>query len=294
MPDKPKKLSKKAIIALVFIALFILSLAVVFLYPSPINDEEEGYINVSRSEGYWQNTLSNKTEARYLINYGIYAVVDTPKVTIIDKAEVHLKQIEVEQETTNVKVTYDEVTGNITVVVTDINATDKVFAQLAFTMDPVDIFTNGENPTTTVTPEKVYWGDKTQLSIDISPFRVSRTGNVTEVGVYAWLTDAVGEISDVTTSPTAVCDPPTYQAIWQYKYPTKYNYTRHTVNYTARLPVTSQTGNVLLRTWVEVRYSTGLRMFADGAIIGADGYFFKIDSSISYQYEHAISSRVVG
>jgi hypothetical protein len=58
--------------------------------------------------------------------------------------------------------------------------------------------------------------------------------------------------------------------------------------------VTSQTGNVLLRTWVEVRYSTPLRMSGEGTITGADGYFFKVDSSISYQYEHSVSSRVTG
>jgi hypothetical protein len=294
LPDKPRKIGKKAIIALVFIALFIVSLAVVFLYPSPAAETKTGYVNVSRSEGYWENTLGNITEARYLVNYGIYAISDTPKVTITDKAEAGLTQIELEQDTSNVQVGYDKATGLITVVVTDIKAGDKIFAQVAYKMDPVDIFAVGETPTTTVTPENLYWGDKTKVSLNIAPFRVTKTANVTEIGVYAWLTDVVAEISNVTTTPTAVCDPPAYQAIWQYKKPTAYNYTAHEADYAVKLPTTTQSGDILLRTWVEVRYSSALRMTTDGTIAGSDGLFFRVDSSISYQYEKAISTRTVG
>ncbi|MCX6647863.1 MAG: hypothetical protein NTV61_00510 [Candidatus Bathyarchaeota archaeon] len=294
MPEKPSIFSKKALIALVFIALFTLSLAAVFLNPSPASETNVGYVNVSRSESYWENTLGNVTEARYLVNYGIYAVSAAPKVTITDKAEAHLKQIDIAQDTSNVKVSYDEATGTITVVVTDMVAADKVFAQVAFDMDPVDIFAPGERPTTSVTPENIYWGDNTQVDISIAPFRVTRTVNVTEVGVYTWLTNAVAEISNVSTTPTAVCDPPAYQAIWQYKAPTAYNYAAHRANYTVRLPTTTQSGDILLRTWVEVRYSGALRMAKDGTIAGADGYFFRVDYSISYQYEKAISTRSVG
>jgi hypothetical protein len=294
LPDKPRKIGKKAIIALVFIALFTASLAVVFLYPSPAKETKTGYVNVSRSEGYWENTLGNVTEARYLINYGIYAISDTPKVTITDKAEAGLTQIELDQDTTNVQVGYDKATGTITVVVTNIKAGDKIFAQAAYKMDPVDVFAVGEKPTTTVTPENIYWGDKTKVSLNIAPFRVTKAANVTEIGVYAWLTDVVAEISNVTTTPTAVCDPPAYQAIWQYKKPTVYNYTAHEADYTVKLPTTRQSGDILLRTWVEVRYSSALRMTTDGTIAGSDGLFFRVDSSISYQYEKAISTRKVG
>ena len=294
MTEKPKRFSKKTIVALVFIALFTLSVGAVLFYPSPMSETDKGYVNVSRSESYWENTLGNATEARYLINYGIYVVSDAPKVTITDKAEAHLTQIDIEQDTSNVEVKYDEATGTITVFATNMVAEDKVFAQVAFHMDPVDIFTPSEKPTTTVTPENIYWGDKTKVNIDIAPFRVTRTGNVTEVGVYAWFTDAITEISDVSTNPPAVCDPPTYQAIWQYKYPTVYNYTAHSANYTVRLPVTTQSGDILLRTWVEVRYGGALRMTTDATFSGADGYFFRTDSSISYQYEKRISTRSVG
>lgn len=273
--------------------LFTLSLAVVFFYPAPA-EENVGYVNVSRSEGYWENTLGNVTDARYLINYGVYALSDAPKVTIKDKTDAGLTEIQVTQDTDNVEVSYDKATGAITVVVTDVPAEGKVFAQLAFVMDRVDIFAPGEQPTTTVTPEKVYWGDKTEVAVEVAPFTVTRTTNMTEVGVYAWLTDAVSEISNVTTAPQAVCDPPMYQAIWQYKTPQVHSYAGHNVNYTVRLPVTSQGGDVLLRTWVEVRYYSPLRMKADGVISGADGYFFKVDSSISYQYEKGISSSVLG
>ena len=293
MPEKQRKFGKKTIVAVLFILLFTLSLAVVFFYPSP-EEENVGYVNVSRSEGYWENTLGNVSDTRYLINYGVYALSDTPKVTIKDKTDAGLTEIQVTQDTDNVKVSYDKTTGAITVVVTDIPAEGKVFAQLAFVMDPVDIFAPGEQPTTTVIPEKIYWGDKTEVGVDIAPFTVTRTTNMTEVGVYAWLTDAVTEISNVTTTPQAVCDPPMYQAIWQYKTPQEYSYTRHNVNYTVRLPVTSQSGDVLLRTWVEVRYYSPLRMMVDGTISGADGYFFKVDSSISYQYEKGISASVLG
>jgi hypothetical protein len=294
LPEKPKRFNKKVIIALVFIALFTVSIAVVFLYPSPAKDTPVGYVNVSRSEGYWENTLGNVTEARYLVNYGIYAISDTPTVTITDKAEAGLTQIELEQDTSNVKLSYDKATGTITVVVTDIKAGGKIFAQVAFDMDPVDIFAVGEKPMTNVTPDNIYWGDKTNVAINIAPFRVTKTTNVTEIGVYAWLTDAVAEISNATTTPTAVCDPPTYQAIWQYKKPTAYNYTAHQVRYTVKLPTTSQSGDILLRTWVEVRYSSPLRMNAIGTIKGADGVFLKVDSSISYQYEKEISTRTIG
>ena len=294
MPEKHKRFGKKTIIALVFIALFIVSLAVVFLHPSPTSETETGYVNISRSESYWANTLGNVTEARYLVNYGMYVISDAPKVTITDKAEAHLTQIDIEQDTSNVKVSYDTATGTITVVATNMKAGDKVFAQAAFKMDPVDIFVQGEKVSTIVTPKNVYWGDKTRVNITISPFRVAKTENVTEIGVYAWLTDAVAEISDVSTYPPAVCDPPTYQAIWQYTKPTTYNYTAHVADYTVKLPSTKQSGDILLRTWVEVRYSNGLRMKTDGTIKGASGYFFRVDSSISYQYEHDISTRPVG
>ena len=293
MPEKQRKFGKKTIVAVLFILLFTLSLAVVFFYPTPAA-ENVGYVNVSRSESYWENKLGNVTDARYLINYGVYALSDTPKVTISDKTDAGLTEIQLTQDTDNVQVSYDKATGAITVVVTDVPAEGKVHAQLAFVQDPVDIFAPGAWPTTTVTPDKIYWGDKSEVGVDIAPFTVTRTTNMTEVGVYAWLTDAVSEISNVTTMPQAVCDPPMYQAIWQYKTPQEDSYALHNVNYTVRLPVTSQGGDVLLRTWVEVRYHSPLRMKVDGTFSGADGYFFQVESSISYQYEKGISSSVLG
>ena len=282
----------KKIIAVVFIALFTLSLAVVFLRPS--TQEDEGYVNVSRGESYWHNVLGNNTEARYLVDYGIYVVSDAPKITVTDKAQAHLTQIPLEQETTNVQVTYDSETGTITVVATGLKKDDKIFAQAAFLMDPVEVFSSGEKPSTTVSPEKVYWGDASNVKVVVSPFRVDKPVNVTEIGVYAWLTDAVSEIRNATTMPPTDCEPPMYQAIWQYTYPTVYNYTAHEVDYEVRVSSIEKTGNVLLRTWVEVRYSTALRMKIDGVIQGADGYFFRVDSSISYQYEHPILTRPIG
>jgi hypothetical protein len=282
------------ILAIAFIVLFTASMAAVFLYPSPASEEDEGYVNVSRSEGYWQNSLNNVTEARYLISYGIYVISDAPKVTITDKTDAHLTQIEIEQDTTNVQVSYDAATGTITVVATDMVAGDKVFAQLAFKTDPVNIFIPGEVAVTTVTPKNVYWGDKTSVNVTISPFRVAKTANITEVGVYAWLTDAVAEITNASITPDGECEAPMYQAIWQYSESPATSYGTHSVVYGFKLPTTTTTGEVLLRTWVEVRYSNPLRMKADGTIKGADGYFFKVDSSISYQYEHGILDRPVG
>jgi hypothetical protein len=287
------RLNKK-VIAVVFIALFTLSLAVVFLYPSPSTQEKSGYVNVSRKETYWHNALGNITEARYLIDYGIYAVSDTPKITVTDKAQAHLTQIPLEQETTNVQVTYDSETGTITVVATGLKTSDKIFAQAAFLMDPIEIFSSGEKPLTKVSPENIYWGDTTNVKVVLSPFRVEKPANITEIGVYAWLTDAVSEIRNATTNPQAVCDPPMYQAIWQYTYPTVYNYGVHEVDYEVKISSIEKTGKVLLRTWVEVLYSTALRMKTDGVIQGADGYFFRVDSSISYQYEHPILTKPIG
>ncbi len=293
LPEKPKRFNKK-VIAIAFIVLFTLSLAVVFLRPSPSTQKNEGYVNVSRSESYWHNTLGNKTEARYLIDYGIYVVSNASKITVTDKAQAHLTEIPLEQETTNVQVTYDSETGTITVVATGLKRDDKIFAQAAFLMDPIEIFSSGEKSSTTVSPENIYWGDITKVKIAISPFRVEKPVNITEIGVYAWLTDVVVEIRNVTTNPQAVCDPPMYQAIWQYRYPTVYNYGAHEVNYEVKTSSIEKTGKVLLRTWVEVRYSTALRMKTDGVIQGADGYFFRVDSSISYQYEHPILTRPIG
>lgn len=282
----------KKVIAVAFIALFTLSLAVVFL--RPLTQEDEGYVNVSRSESYWHNLLGNHTEARYLVDYGIYVVSDAPKITVTDKAQAHLTQIPLEQETTNVQVTYDSETGTITVVATGLKKDDKIFAQAAFLTDPVEVFSMEEKPSTTVNPEKIYWGDTSNMKVVISPFRVEKPVNITEIGVYAWLTNAVSEIRNATTTPPTDCEPPMYQAIWQYKYPTVYNYTAHEVDYEAKVSSIEKTGNVLLRTWVEVRYSTALRMKTDGVIQGADGYFFRVDSSISYQYEHPILTRPIG
>lgn len=294
MAEKPRRFNKKMIIALVFIVLFTVSVAAVFLYPSPVSEEDEGYVNVSRSESYWENTLGNTTEARYLISYGIYVISDAPKVTITDKTDAHLTQIEIEQDTSNVEVSYDAATGTITVVATDMVAEDKVFAQLAFTMDPVDIFVPGEEVATIVTPNDVYWGDRTQVNVTISPFTIAKTTNMTEVGVYAWLTDAVGEITNASITPDGECEAPMYQAIWQYTESPATSYGVHTAIYGVKIPSTVGTGDVLLRTWVEVRYSSALRMWTDGAIKGADGYFFRVDSSISYQYEHGILTKAVG
>jgi len=291
LAEKPRRISKKMIIAIAFIVLFTASLAVVFLYPSPASEEDEGYVNVSRSEGYWQNTLGNTTEARYLISYGIYVISDAPKVTITDKTDAQLTQIDIEQDTSNIKVTYDPATGTITVVATDMVAGDKVFGQLAFKMDPVDVFVPGEKAVTTVTPNDVYWGDKTSVNVTISPFTIAKTTNMTEVGVYAWLTDAVSEITNATFSPDGECEAPMYQAIWQYSEAPATSYGAHSVVYGFKLPATMTTGEVLLRTWVEVRYSSPLRMKTDGTIKGAAGYFFKVDSAISYQYEHGILER---
>jgi len=283
----------KKVIAVAFIALFTISLAVVFLNPSP-TQEDVGYVNVSRSEVYWHNKLGNHTEARYLIDYGIYAVYDTPKITVTDKAEAHLTEIPLEQEKTNVKVTYDSETGTITVVATDLKKDDQIFAQAAFLMDPVEVFSSEEKPSTIVSPENIYWGDTPEVKIIISPFRVEKPVNITEIGVYAWLTDVVLEIRNATTKPQAVCDPPMYQAIWQYKYPPVYSYGAHEIDYEVKISTIEKIGKVLLRTWVEVRYSTALRMKNDGVIQGAGGYFFRVDSSISYQYEHPVLTRPIG
>jgi hypothetical protein len=282
----------KKVISVAFIFLFTLSLAVVFLRPS--TQENQGYVNVSRSESYWRNELGNNTDARYLVDYGIYVVSDAPKITVTDKAQAHLTEIPIEQETTNVQVTYDSETGTITVVATNLKKDDKIFAQAAFLMDPVEIFSSGEKPLTTVNPEKIYWGDTSNVKVVISPFRVEKPVNITEIGVYAWLTNAVSEIRNATTTPPTDCEPPMYQAIWQYKYPTVYNYGAHEVDYEVRVSSVEKTGSVLLRTWVEVRYSTALRMKTDGVIQGASGYFFRVGSSVSYQYEHSILTRPIG
>jgi hypothetical protein len=294
LPEKPRKINKKVILAFIFMALFMVSVAAVLFRPPLASQSEVGYVNVSRSESYWSNKTGNATEVRYLIDYGIVAMEDTPKVTVHDKAEPHLTQIAIDQDTTNIQVTYDSNTGDITVVATGLKTNDKVFGQAAFKMDPVDIFSVGEAPRTIVTPANIYWGDKTTVNITITPFKVDKTANVTEIGVYSWFTNAVAEISNVSTVPPAVSDPPTYQAIWQYKYPTVFNYTTHSANYIIKLPTIQQSGDILLRTWVEARYSTPLRMPADGTIEGAKGYFFRVDSSISYQYEHVILTRPVG
>jgi hypothetical protein len=294
LAEKPRRFSKKMIIALVFIVLFTVSVAAVFLYPSPVTEEDVGYVNVSRSESYWENTLGNVTEARYLINYGIYVISDAPKATITDKTDAHLTQIELEQDTSNVQVSYDASTGTITVVATEMAAGDKVFAQLAFKIDPVDVFVPGEEVSTTVTPNDVYWGDKTSVNVTISPFAIAKTTNMTEVGVYTWLTDAVAEITNASITPDGECEAPMYQAIWQYTTSPATSYGAHTVVYGIKLPTTVGTGDVLLRTWVEVRYSNPLRMKIDGTIKGVDGLFFKVDSSISYQYEHPLLTRQVG
>lgn len=283
----------KKIIAIVFIVLFTASLGVVFFY-SPDNQDKVGYVNVSRGETYWQNVLGNVTDSRYLIDYGIYVISDAPKITITDQAEAHLTQIPLDQETSNIKVIYNADTGVITVVATNLKANDKVSAQAAFLMDPVDVFAPDERPTTTVTPNAVYWGDKTSVDVNISPFSVIRPGNVSQIGVYAWLTDAVETITNATTTPPTTADPPMYQAIWQYKFPETRSYGAHDVKYSFKLPLIARTGNVLLRTWVEVRYTEALRMKADGVLEGADGYFFRVDSAISYQYEHPISTRPIG
>lgn len=275
-----------------FIVLFTVSLGVVFLY-SPQTQSKVGYVNVSRGETYWHNEFGNSTEARYLIDYGIYVLEDAPKVTVTDKAEAHLTEIPLEQETDNVQVTYDAATGTITVVATNLKKNDKVFAQAAFVMDPVAVFTPGEEPKTTVTPGEVYWGDSRDIDVTVSPFSVANLGNITEIGVYAWLTDAVQEITNATTTPVTDCEPPMYQAIWQYKYPKVFSYDAHEAKYGIKLPVIERSGNVLLRTWIEVRYSTALRMKVDGTLQGANGYFFRVDSTISYQYEHPILTRPI-
>lgn len=288
MPERPKQFNWKALIAIAFIAMFIVTLAGVFLYPPTSTQDKKGYVNVSRSETYWHNRFGNETEARYLIDYGIYALSDAPKITVTDKTEAHLTQISLESEATNVEVNYDSETGTITLIATNLKKEDKVFAQAAFLMDPVEIFSTDEKPLTTVSPENIYWGDNLDIAVVISPFRVAKTTNVTEIGVYAWLTDAVIEITNASTKPQVVIDPPMYQAIWQYKYPSVFNYSAHEVDYGIKLPSIKKTGNVLIRTWVEVRYSTALRIKVDGVIQGADGYFFRVDSQISYQYEHPI------
>jgi hypothetical protein len=254
----------------------------------------EGYVNASRGESYWSNKTGNVTEYRYLIDYGIVALEDTPRVTVHDKTDPHLTEIPINQDTANIQVTYDPNTGNITVVATGLKANDKVSGQAAFKMDPVNIFSIGEAPRTIVTPANIYWGDKTTLNITISPFKVEKTANITEIGVYSWFTNVVADISNVSTAPPAVCDPPSYQAIWQYKYPTVLNYTTHSAKYTIKIPILQQGGDILLRTWVEGRYSTPLRMVVDGSIEGSKGYFFRVDSAICYQYEHVIQARPIG
>jgi hypothetical protein len=234
------------------------------------------------------------TEARYLIDYGIVALEDTPKVTVHDKTEPHLTEIPIQQDTSNIQVTYDPNTGNITVVATGLKANDKVAGQAAFKMDPVNVFFVDEAPQTIVTPANIYWGDNTAVNITITRFKVDKTANVTEIGLYSWFTNSMVQISDVSTAPTAVCDPPLYQAIWQYKYPTTFNYTAHSVKYGLKIPSLQQSGATLLRTWVQVKYSTPLRIVTDATIEGAKGYFFLIDSSIDYQYTHMIQTKPVG
>ncbi|MGD0802497.1 MAG: hypothetical protein ABSA11_00275 [Candidatus Bathyarchaeia archaeon] len=294
MPLRLGKTNKKVILAIVFIALFTVSVAAVLFRSAPASQSLVGYVNVSRSESYWSNKTGNTTDSRYLIDYGIAVIQDTPTVTIHDKTDPGLTQIPIDQDTTNIQVSYDSTTGDITVVATGLKTKDEVFGQAAFKMDPVDIFSVSEAPHTIVNPADIYWGDKATVNITITPFRVAKTANVTEVGVYSWFTNAVTDISDVSTAPPAVCDPPAYQAIWQYKNPTTFNYTAHSAKYTIQLPSIQQGGDILLRTWVEARYSTPLRMAVDGTIDGANGLFFKVDSSISYQYEHIILTRKVG
>ncbi|MFA5868973.1 MAG: hypothetical protein WC941_04665, partial [Candidatus Bathyarchaeia archaeon] len=76
----------KKIIAIVFIALFTVSLGVVLFYPPPTQGNV-GSVNVSRGETYWRNEFGNTTEARYLVDYGLHVLSDTPKVTVTDKTD---------------------------------------------------------------------------------------------------------------------------------------------------------------------------------------------------------------
>jgi len=292
LPEKSKKssrFSRKAIIALAIILSFLIGIGAVFMYPR--TQPKEGFVSVSREENYWMNQVGNKTDTRYLVNYGIAVAEDSDKITISDKTDQGLITIPISQETSKVVVSYDPTTGGITVVVTDLKANDKTFAQVAFKADPVNIFASGEAPSILANPPQISWGDEKDVEITITPFRVLETTNITEVGVYTWFTVAAQEIKNLSTTPETKCDPPTYQAIWQYKDSLNTQFGAHTAVYHVKMSPTSQEGGIVFRTWVEARYNRPLRMAVDGTIKGATGYFFKADSGISYQYEQPVTKK---
>jgi hypothetical protein len=179
--------------------------------------------------------------------------------------------------------------------VTNIKAQDKILAQLAFVTDPVDIFAQGAFPMTTVTPDTIYWGDKASVSVDVSTFTVEKATNMTYVGVYIYPSSTVTAITDVKISPAeGKSDPPLYQSIWEYPNMKVMSYGAHQANYTLTIPSTPVSQDIVLATWVEVRYSTPLRMKEMGSIEGADGSFFTWDSSISYEHEKGILEAQLG
>jgi len=284
-------LNSKTIIAIILIGLFVVSLAAVLITPKQTTQTTQtGYVNVSREENYWMGQSNNTLVSRYLVNYGFVAVEDTPTVTVTDKTDPNLLWVPIVQDSTNVQVSYNNATGEITVVATNMKAGDKLFAQAAFQMDPVNIFASGQSPSTQVSPSILNYGDDKNVTITISPFTVQKTSNITEVGVYAWFTEAAANITSISTTPPVKVDAPQYQAIWQYTRPTTFSYDSHTAVYNVKITTYTAFGDVILRTWVEARYSNPLRMKIDGKIEGAKGYFFRVDSGINYQYQHLIGT----
>ena len=217
MAENKKRLPRlkgTTIIAIIFVGLFIVSLAAVFITPKQTTQTTQtGYVNVSREEHYWMSQSNNTVVSRYLVNYGFDALQDTPNVTVTDKTDPNLTWIPIVQSSSNVRVNYNNATGVITVVATNMKAGDKVFAQAAFEMDPVNIFASGQSPSTQVSPPILNYGDEKDVTITLSPFAIQKTSNITEVGVYAWFTEAAANITSISTTPHVDVEAPQYQAI---------------------------------------------------------------------------------
>ncbi len=285
---KKRRLTKRAIVSLALIFIFISSMAIVYLNKGGNNIV--GRVSVAREEVFYQfvRSDSQQIESRYLVNYAMAVYASSTTMTMTDKGPPNLQQVEIPQAYPNVVTSYDPTSGEIKVTATNIVTGQNYNIQMQFNYTRQDMF-DGPAPDITVTPAPTY-GYKGNLTVDISAFKLNNADRLYETNIYLWFNELSTNQTILASSPPAYAQKPAWEAMWLYSNNSTASLDPRSATYSVTVGDQSL-GRYLLRVWVEMHNRQSILMKGETATFSGvtDSYIRDTGRGYTWEYDYAIA-----
>ncbi len=285
---KRRRFTPKAVMSIAIIAVFILSMAVVYFNQGASNIV--GKVSVAREEVFYQFVQSDtqQVDSRYVVNYAIEVFESSTTMTMIDKGPPNLTQIMVDQDSPNVQVSYNPTSGEIRVTATNVVKGQSYMAQLDFQYPQQQMF-DGSAPTITVSPVPTY-GYRGNLTINMSAFKLNHADQLYETNVYLWFNELATNKTILSSFPPALAQKPAWEAMWLYNNNATASFDPRTVTYNVTVG-DSSFGKYLLRGWIEMHSTQSVIMKGETATFQGvkDSYLRDAGCGYTWEYDYAIS-----